>query len=398
MNAHVSPLRVRLGRSLLWAQLPLKFLVVHAHRHALLALRRVRGGRPRLLLVGSSKLSTEYVTEAGRVLAREFDADIWLATRGDDVARDHRTFRTTGLTRSAWLWWDCALFADHVPLFYSRSVPSVEISHGLVRSRNVREGSYRYDRGRALRLGKPVYSLLIDASEHEREFGERLIPELAGRIRVVGDIRTDRMLARASAIGLERRHLVMMSTWGEHSLMTRHGSDALSALDQLVSRREWTATVTTHPRLWKQTDLRWQALLAELASRPGVEVLEPGADWTDALAAASVCVSDHTSLVGAYALLGRPIVLAPIPPGLLASGTLTELLYQCCPIVQDWCELESVLEAALAAGLPSLAREFASSFVSYPGEAAARLCACVAELVPELVSTGSRNSDSSSVG
>jgi hypothetical protein len=211
-----------------------------------------------------------------------------------------------------------------------------------------------------------------DASESSKEWAGALVPEAAHAIEVLGDIKTDRMLMKARDRPPTSKHLLVMSTWGPNSLMESAGMELCDSLERLVNQHFFSVSITTHPRLWTGEESEWQRRLRSLAAHPAVEVLAPGDSWIDAMADSAIALSDHTSLVGLFALLRRPIVLASAPADVLGSGTLTEFLYRHCPIVEEWSDLPQLLLRATEEGMPNAVWESAQKILSYPGEAEVR--------------------------
>jgi len=355
--------RRRLGRAWLWCKLALKALTVRVDR-------RRRNGSAGVVLVAHSLLSAQYVVEVGRVLSKNLNVRVAIASPAG--LEFDSEFETVSPRTAAWRWWDLAVFADHDPLRFSLKVPSMIVLHGMVRSRQVREGSYQYDRRRILRLGRPVYDVMGDASEASKAWASHLVPEVASRIQVLGDLRADEMLRKARSLPSALPRIIVMSTWGPHSLMERHGTEALKELRTLAAEGWCEVTITTHPRLWTRSDRPWQRVLQELSSLPGVRVLAPGAEWEAALGWASVALSDHTSLVGVFSLLRRPMVLASVDDKVVGEGTLASVLYANCPVVSDWSELRTMIESAIAAPLPAAVGRAVDDILSCPGEAEVR--------------------------
>ena len=144
-----------------------------------------------------------------------------------------------------------------------------------------------------------------------------------------------------------------------------------------------TVTVTTHPKLWVGQKRPWMDELHRLDGREGWTVLDPGSGWEDALGAAAVSVSDHTSLVGVFSLLRRPMVFARVPDGLVGDGTVVQSFYEHCPVISDWETLGKVIESAVADGAPPAALAAVDEILSYPGEAADRTVAVARRLLAE---------------
>lgn len=278
---------------------------------------------------------------------------------------------------AAWLHWDLKIFPDHCPLqFPVRDGVSILASHGLVKSRSSPSGSFYFDRNRALLQGKPVYDYVLSPSWEQAAFGESLMPELRGRIRVVGDIRVDRMLADAAALQKDLSgiggppRLLVMSTWGQASLLESLGKALLPSLLDIQLRGIFDVTITSHPNLWdrSKSSRDWESILVDFGSQ-GLAIELPGSPWEPTLASADLVLSDHTSLMANYLFLNRPILLAPVADGVVADDTLFAWLKDRVPSLDPDLNLEEQLVSALMTPIPPEASRKVDDLVDSLGRA-----------------------------
>jgi hypothetical protein len=247
--------------------------------------------------------------------------------------------------------WDLVVMANHVPLRYARSIPKVVVSHGPDHNRDIRRsgalttgapqvrtGSYFYDRQRILWPdGQPVYSLMLESSERSAAEGVRLVPELAGRIEVIGDLLADDLVARhlasrptAGADGSAPTRVAVMSTWGPNGLVEKHSSWVFPLVRELAASGEFTFVITMHNNLWdaeRSGTTVWREELLSLAG-PGVRVVRPDEDWSELLPQTDVAIGDHTSLSATYSSLGQPMIPVAVPHELLNPGTFCAWWYE----------------------------------------------------------------------
>jgi hypothetical protein len=381
---------VTAGRSLLRRALrlrqALRSLTARSHRVLL------RRGRvpvvPRVLFYAADDLSDQYLRRVGRAVST-VPHDAWFATLhlGDPV--DWRP-RRASVRWAPYQWWDLVVVANHAPLVFPRRTSMLGVLHGIVRSRPVAEGSYWYAPSKMLDAhGEPVFASLLDASDVSMHEGERFVPQLAGRIRVVGDLRADDVLAAASH-GPPREQALVMSTWGPEALVPRHLEALAPALATAADALGLAVVVTSHPNLWAPQPHRRQrdhsSDLLHLRDL-GFTVLLPDEDWAPSLASSRVVICDHTSLAANFALLDRAILPVEIPATMIGDETFTASLYA---HVEPWApdqDLGERLRDVLRAGLPPAVHRAATDRCDHRGHAGEQVVAAFAELLDDLRET-----------
>ena len=360
------------------------------------ACRRSRSSRP-VLLVAETPMMLDHALEAWELIAsdRTLRGHLTMPRRFADVAVRAAGEHHLVLHRWPWLtrlrWWALVVTANHISP-YPRNVPTVRLQHGMDGVGKVLHGQgFTYGAARVLRHdGAPAYTRILESSEHVREHIVARLPQLAGSIVAVGNLTADRVLEldaerdalRSRMIG-EGPVVAMLSTFGTHSLLETMGSDLLAEVVRLQRAHRYRFVMCTHPNLWsRQRKLAepWDEQLLALEHH-GIAVARPGADWRPYLAAADVAVSDHTSVCIPYALLGRPLITAQVPDGVLLDESTVQLLHRTTPTLTVPDELETALTHALAAGLSDESRVAASRAVSFPGEAAERIRQALLEVV-----------------
>jgi hypothetical protein len=345
---------VSIRRSITRTALQLRRLARTGAARADGALRRRRApASPRVLFYAADELSDHYLRRVGTAVA-QVPHEPWFATVGG-AGPGAWDARPTSLRLAPYRAWDLVVVANHVPLVFPPGTPMLGVLHGIVRSRPVAQGSYWYAPAKMLDgQGDPVFTRLFDASELSRQEGERFVPELRGRIRVVGDLRADDVLVAAAA-SPPRQQVLVMSTWGPEALVPRHLAALAPALASAAAELGLEVVVTSHPNLWQPQPHRHQRDHSPdlLALRDlGFTVLEPDADWAPWLASSRLVLCDHTSLAANFALLDRPILPVEVSDQMIGSETFTECLYQ---HVVPWTSSQDLVERirrALDEGLP----------------------------------------------
>ena len=250
--------------------------------------------------------------------------------------------------------WDLVILADHAPMTFPPSTRQLILPHGPGPSRCVRAGSYYYDRARCFwPNGNLVYQLMLDTSYLARDAAAQWVPEYADRIRIVGDLRADRLFQlrtgaqdRAAELGWGARQIVaVMSTWGQHGLMQAHSEWLLPALMERVHGGDLSLVITMHQQLWDGRDSeagRWASMVADLEG-PFVRVIHPGESLETSLSMADIAISDHTSLAMTATVLDIPIVPVRVDLAVLGEGTFARSLQQTRRAISSETELNDAL-------------------------------------------------------
>ncbi|MGW1076531.1 translation initiation factor 2 [Streptomyces sp. NPDC002537] len=200
------------------------------------------------------------------------------------------------------------------------SGPRVVLPHGAGFNKTVRsEGSPDLPSGLdphyLLAGGEPWADL------HALAHGEQLTrlaeycPPAAARATVVGDPTLDRLLGSAahregyrSALGTgERRLVVLTSTWGPESLLSRR-PELPGELIGRLPHDAYQFALVLHPNEYSRTgsfDLSRQLAPALTA---GLVLARPHEEWATLLVAADAVVTDHGSTALYAAALGRPVI------------------------------------------------------------------------------------------
>ena len=373
--------------------------LVHLHR-PIGATRTRLFGRRRVLLLAQTPMMANVLIPVWGLLAPDFGLEGWLsmpnrfdeyaASRAAEVGLQHyRRYRSVRRR-----WWDLVLLADHATPF-DKSIKTVLIPHGMTRSSKVVDGSdYAYGKGRIVRGdGTPVYSLILEQSEQARSDILREFPQLEGHITAVGDLRVDQLLGASSKaaeaksrLGFEPtdRVVAIMSTFGPHSLVERFGKVVFNQITEIADGPgNWRFVVASHPNLWSSNTGRvggWDDYLLSLQS-PRLRVLEPGEDFTEALGAADLALTDHTSLSVGFAITGKPVVYLEPPQGAIAADSpVAQLADRWVRLTQPG-NLGRVLADAIAGGLDPDAAAIAGGHVSHLGMASQRVPRAIRRLL-----------------
>ncbi len=275
--------------------------------------------------------------------------------------------------------WDAILYAMH-DRFFRPCGAKIYIGHGLQAGKTMPDGeAYDFCSWGRRADGSLVYDKVFRSSAHIRSLVLKSYPDLADRIRVVGSLIADDLLARQplSPFGGDggssaRPTVMIVSSWGPHSLIERHGRELIAQLPALSRRYNVIVSIHPHnfdPRLRGPVD--WPAELARVES-PAIHVNRSPAGSLDLLKAADLLVTDFSSTGLYYAVLERPILFVDIEsiayspmaliPELRAEVTVSETLEH----------LEADIGRAFGAFDPVRARRLSARLFDYRGQAAAR--------------------------
>ena len=282
--------------------------------------------------------------------------------------------------------WDLIVFADHDDMSrFPVCVPKIRIPHGIGRGKLVDGVPYGYAPSWVNYRGRPFYTRMFEASEEDVAFAETCNPSLRGIVVVVGHLVADHLLSLRcererirSEMGCRPgvRTVLVQSTHGPTSLMETMGRQFVDACVQLAARGGWQFILQTHPHHWhgpRAESQPYGRLLLEQEGKPGIRVLRPHEDWARAMVASDMVVSDHTSILLLYALLGKPILFAAAPDVQLIEGNPLWRLTRTVPRLEGVDGLESALSDAIVSFPREQVAKIASTIVSCPGQAATRM-------------------------
>ena len=347
----------------------------------------------RVLLFGTGHMVTDHVARAGSLLAGDPRISRSLHVTGDPLPVDEHAaiasrHRLPLAPSPFGAPWDLVVFGTHYHAArFPREVPKIQIGHGLTGGKVDQKYGEVFRFGRPFVVhpdGEPIYDTLCVASHHEARRALDLVPELEGRIAVVGNIAADELLAldgrrdevrKALGFGAAETTVALISTWGPESLAETIGHDLLTEALAIQARSSHRFVALLHPHLWgreHQPAEPWDDRLLELA-RKGLMVRKPMEPLAPYLAAADVAIADHGSVTASYALLGRPLAMSPFSPGAVTDDSPVTVLRSVCPQLAQPADLERTLATLTATPLPPELQAIGPMLLSHPGQGAARL-------------------------
>jgi hypothetical protein len=187
--------------------------------------------------------------------------------------------------------------------------------------------------------GRVIPSLIAVANESHREKLIQVCPEAAESVAVAGDLAFDRLIASRPLREAYRRRLgvdatqqlvVVSSTWGSRSLLSRH-EDLLMRLAAALPSEKYRVVAVFHPNIWCWHSRRTVRGWFDDCLRLGVQLLPPEEGWRAAIVAADRVIGDHGSVTYYAAAAAVPVLLATFPDEEILPGSQSELLRKVAP-------------------------------------------------------------------
>lgn len=350
------------------------------------ARRRRSGQRPRrVLLVAHNELMVRYLSEVVAALGNDPRMELRFARSPlvdrhvpSSVIAERLAVPTLSFGRALFQWWDLIISADHFPssLFHP-TIAKMFISHGLYSGKRFGENDYIYGERTFYAGGKLLYSVMLAAGEWEHRCALAVNPRLDGVVRVAGEMLVDRLLEHQElrgqirerlGVGRDQRVLLIMSSWGERSLVQTVGRKLIEQAERLTG--EYYVLVSIHPNNYTRGD-RTSELQDFLSSKTGTRLHVVGQfePWFEFLTAADVAISDHTSLCLYFAQLVRPLIFVPCDISAFTEGSPLPRLYEKLPKLDTVVDLNDALRTILADYPMHDLEDESRRMVSFKGEA-----------------------------
>jgi hypothetical protein len=202
-------------------------------------------------------------------------------------------------------------------------------------------------------------------------------PEAAPVAVLAGDPCFDRLAAslphragyRAALGTTDRRLVVVSSTWGAGSSLSRHPG-LLSRLSQELPASEYLVAAAVHPNAWTWHGRRQVLAWYGDCVRRGVLLVPPEEGWRGLLAAADLVVGDHGSVSCYAAAAGVPVLLASFPRAEIEPGSPPALLGRVAGRLRPGRPLGPQVTRAAESWPESAGARMAAEVTSVPGQAA----------------------------
>ena len=265
--------------------------------------------------------------------------------------------------------WDLICFPHHcLGALFHPSIPKIFTAHGLENGKKgLRDIAYTYTWKAALRDQESYYTRFLATSWDEFNIAraDKYGKAFTNKITVTSEAMALKLLERnrdrekiRSDLGIEsneRKAILIMSTWGDDSLLRTIGSVIIDEAVKLNAKYRFFVFAHAHNFEHKQGF----DILNEMKTK-GMEVIDPGpASWIPYAVAADLAVSDKTSLSLYFSLLHKPIVFTQINEEEFVGGSPFLRLYNVSPKLVAPEDLESLIKTCLQSDYAGRVKAFA---------------------------------------
>ena len=375
------------GVTLPWSGRALRFLLKRIRRH------KHNGVRRKVLLAAHNYLMLLKMMEVVNTI--ESNGGIsWYCTstrapnESTELIRQIEEFNLTYVhPYSASLRiWDLVMVADHgVIHHFNSTIPTLLVHHGLGDAKILLDRDERYQYAARNVLGRneePLYTCMLESSEHRKSEAVAKIPSLQDRIAVVGHIEVDALLELENdrneirwQWGYDQNDIVVFigSSHGDNSLFDSLGHVIVNEALQLPEHYKFI--LWAHHNNWQCQRHNTPSIGESLRQFQGerVRICEPGDDLLSHIVATDIGLTDFTSASLYFAILDRPVVYVPIPKGVVSKKSELWRLYSSVPKVERPSEIRTVIDHVQKSYPMYELRKIGSELVSYPGEAKHRI-------------------------
>ncbi|MGW3056532.1 translation initiation factor 2 [Streptomyces goshikiensis] len=208
--------------------------------------------------------------------------------------------------------------------------------------------------------GEPLADLHALAHEEQVNRLARHSPATACRSAVIGDPTLDRILVSVphraqyrAALGTGPRRLVVLaSTWGPESLLSRR-PELPADLSRTLPHDSFQVALVLHPNVYSSTGRFDLARWLDPALEAGLVLSRPYEEWATLMVAADAVVTDHGSTALYAAALGHPIINAYDGGVELIPDSPMARLLAATPRLPTPADLPDVLHTALTVDIRS---------------------------------------------
>ncbi len=282
------------------------------------------------------------------------------------------------------LYWDLIIFVNHpwaLGVWFAPFIKKIYINHGIWTGKinnDIGEDGV-YGKSRVIRpYTRPLYNKMFAASFFEKKLAIKLNNQLKSRIVVTGFLRADliqklqkeKRYEIRSKLNLLNTDIVVhiVSTWGPSSLFQTIGDEILIEASKITNKYKFLFSL--HPRHDEFGDIegrKRQDILENIKTKNIMPA--SGLAWHEHVVASDVVISDHSSLCLYYALLNKPVILAPVKNNAYIKGSVFDLLKEISLEIKHPEDLDNTLQEALKNKNKILLQKFSSTIRNYSGQA-----------------------------
>lgn len=341
----------------------------------------------------SCALMAGHLSDIWRVLKVDPRLNIFLydSFRNDVVSKDYDyIYKTLPMARVKRRWayvrqWDLMITVDHSRkgLLDKTRCPILRARHGVASGKVVAGTTTTFGPKMYTDKNEIRYSKMFAVSHKNKSLAVGMNSEFNDIVKVVGDLRADKMLAMNSDRELIRQRLgfkaeekvvFVLSTWGPDALFAKMGDVFLAEARKLIPNYRFVLSAHPHQYIPNSNGERVWGEYVRTQSQYGFDIREPQDDWMPFMVACDVIFTDQTSLAVHGALLKKPYVYSSICEKAITEGFLPWRLREISPKINDKAtNLGACLNEALTAYPYEKLAKIAEDVNSYPGRAAERI-------------------------
>jgi hypothetical protein len=276
--------------------------------------------------------------------------------------------------------WNLLVAADHGIGNFMRPSPTLYIGHGP-KCKTYGDTEYAYSASSFDDRGRLRYTRMFAETDNDRQRAIQTDPIFRDVVTVVGNLENDIVTSQIAQREEFRRKLgfgsgevavFVLSTWGEHCLWRTVGDALLEQARQLQGRYKFILSAHPHEYAIRPDGQRIWGEYLRTQQQYGFLVREPSENWIPYMVASDIVISDYSGLIEYAVLLGKPLILSPVPKELIWEGSVTAKVRDFSPLLQDR-QLVDCLQIAQSSYPFDKLRELAQEANPYPGQAAQRI-------------------------
>lgn len=239
--------------------------------------------------------------------------------------------------------WDLIIFPDHGPSFRKSSL-KIYVNHGIFTGVAFKDEYYEFSAGARNQKNEIIYDKMFVSSDYLEQELQKTLPELNGKIKSVGNILVDEIINSVDNRNCDyiklnfnsnMQTLMLVSTWGENSLIQSQGEELL---DKVVSlSNDYNIIFSLHLNCYRaehSENKNWLELI-QRCKRPNVYLVPPGDKVFYLFQYVDLYIADRTSLSLYFSVLQKPMVIYNNNNLKLNKLSLLKTIREVVPLLDD---------------------------------------------------------------
>lgn len=338
-----------------------------------------------ILFVVRNEIMFSYAYEVYKLLENDVRLSLWFCFATPAQCIDLQKIKKRHRIRSIHYFfakkinWDLILYPDHQQGFLEQC-PKIYIGHGLNSGKLVDGQDYVFSKGAYDETGCMIYQKIFRHSEFVAQSLIQRYPQFKAKVKVVGSLTLDGLEAvtvdkdkelKLFNFDISKKTILIVSTWGAHSLIQSRGEEVLSELPDIL--KDYNVILSLHlnnfTNAYYRSAVDWKSAINAVEGIAGFYFVKPGESSYRLLPLADLMVTDMTSLGLYYTILKRPIIYYKHPDERLGAGSLITELQKVAPVVNELKGLRSKIERGFKDFDVSRLDRFTQEVFSFYGQA-----------------------------